>query len=109
MYTHEAQHRAQSYTGRGDIYTSDPIDEYQVSNKKHTHTWGALGAASNSGDKGRMEKLPRGTNILINLIVDLFTFEKNKHHFPEMLLELGILEIVTQVNVPRPRPWVNKY
>lgn len=41
-----------------------------------THTWGALVAASNSGDKGELEKLPRGTNILINLLVDLFTFEK---------------------------------
>lgn len=76
MNTHEAPHRVQSCTGKGDSYTSDPIDEYQVSNGKHTHTWGALVAASNSGDKGELEKLPRGTNILINLIVDLFTFEK---------------------------------
>lgn len=75
----------------------------------NTHTWGALVAASNSGDKEELEKLPRGTNILINLIMDLFTYEKNKHHLPEMLLELGILEISAQVNVPKPKPWVNKY
>ena len=42
----------------------------------NTHTWGALVAASNSGDKEELEKLLRGTNILINLIMDLFTFEK---------------------------------
>lgn len=74
MITHEAPHRAQSCTGRGDSYTSIPLMSIKCPTG-NTHTWGALVAASNSGDKEELEKLPRGTNVLINLIRDLFTFE----------------------------------
>lgn len=38
---------------------------------------GPLVAASNPGDKGvGLENVPRGSDIFINLIMDLFTFKK---------------------------------